>query len=141
MKTFSILTLIISCSFHCSSQSLEGEWRGSYQIDYTLPSIPIKLYFTLNKDSSYNIFSYSKGQDSKGRDTILVCKVLYKFLTKDSIQLEETEILKPKNALPACFQKMSLVLKRNDNSTELDGTWEHVSKECTGYGPIHFVKK
>jgi len=101
---------------------------------------PIKLYFKLNKDSSYNVYSYSKGHDHKGRDTIVVCKVLYERKSADSIYLEETQVLKPKNAPSACFQKMYLKIRREKNLSILEGTWK-TGKDCNSTGNIRFTKK
>lgn len=143
MRSLSTLVLFIFISCPCFSQSLEGEWKGSYDIDFDVPvSIgrPIKLYFVLNKDSSYKVYSYSKGKDGDGRDTIIVCKVLYKRTAEDSLYLEEIEVLKPKNAGQNCFQKMYLKIKRKDRSILLEGTWTS-TKECFGTGQIRFTKK
>jgi hypothetical protein len=143
MKIISTIVLFIFLSLRCFSQSLEGEWKGSYDIDLDVPvsvTRPIKLYFVLNKDSSYNVYSYSKGQDLDRRDTIIVCKVLYKKISEDSLYLEEIQVLKPKNAAPSCFQKMYLKIKRKDRSILLEGTWQS-EKKCNSSGKIRFTKK
>lgn len=147
-----ISTLIFSTflSLQCFSQSLEGEWKGSYAYekliyfsDFDIPvdkKNPIKLYFKLNPDSSYSIYSYSKGKDIAGKDTIVVCKVLYRKTSSDSLYLEETAVLKPSNAEPACFQKMYLKIKREKKLTILEGTWKSEG-ECNSSGKIKFTKK
>ena len=147
-----ISTLIFSTFlfFQSFSQSLEGEWKGSYAYakqtyfsDFDMPvdkKSPIKLYFKLNTDSSYSIYSYSKGKDIAGKDTIVVCKVLYKKTSSDSLYLEETAVLKPSNAEPACFQKMYLKIKREKKLTILEGTWKSEG-ECNSSGKIKFTKK
>jgi len=132
------------------SQSLEGEWKGSftygnesYFSDFDIPvaiSNSISLYFKLNKDSSYTIYSYSKGKDHKGKDTIVVCKVLYQRNAADSLYLEETEVLRPVKAEQACFQKMYLNIRRKNKSTVLEGTWKSEG-ECNNSGKIKFTKK
>jgi hypothetical protein len=144
MKLISILVLFIFISCQCFSQSLEGEWKGSYDIDLDVPvslTRPIKLYFVLNKDSSYKVYSYSKGKDLDRRDTIIVCKVLYNRISEDSLYLEEIEVLKPTNPGESCHQKMYLKIKRKDKSLLLEGTWQSVKKECSSSGQIRFTKK
>lgn len=130
------------------SQSLEGEWRGSYDIEYSMPfqktTRPISLYFVLNKDSSYTIYSYSGGKDINGNDTVVVCKVAYKVKYKRgkirSLYLEETEVLKPLNAQPACFQKIYLDVRNEDSLSTLTGFWKS-GGDCNNNGKIRFTKK
>ena len=150
MKPISTLVLFIFLSLQSFSQSLEGEWKGSYTYgkgssfsDFDMPvniNSPISLYFKLNKDSSYNVYSYSKGKNIAGKDTIVVCKVLYSKTAPDSLYLEETQVLKPLNAEPACFQKMYLKIKREKRLTLLEGTWES-EIDCDNSGKIKFIKK
>lgn len=149
-KTISTLFLSAFLFLQSASQSLEGEWKGSYAYDkltyfsdFDIPvdkKNPINLYFKFNADSSYSIYSYSKGKDIAGKDTIVVCKVLYKKTSSDSLYLEETEVLKPSNAEPACFQKMYLKIKREKKLTILEGTWKSEG-ECNSSGKIKFTKK
>ena len=147
MRVISTLIIFIFLSFQSFSQSLEGEWRGSYDIEYGLsyPKItrPITLYFVLNKDSSYTIYSYSRGKDIDGSDTIVVCKVAYKLVYKKtrlrSLYLEETQILRPVNAPITCFQKMYLDVRREDKLSILAGTWKS-EDDCNNNGKIRFTK-
>jgi hypothetical protein len=143
MKTISFLFIFLFLSLPCFSQSLEGEWKGSFSTELDIPidiPSPIKLYFKLNKDSSYTVYSYSKGHDQKGNDTIVVCKVLYQRTAADSLYLEETLVLKPENARSSCFQKMYLSIKREKAATILEGTWK-TGNECNSNGKIKFIKK
>jgi hypothetical protein len=143
MKTISSLIFFIFLSLLSFSQSLEGEWKGSFSTELDIPidiDSPIKLYFKLKKDSSYSVYSYSKGHDHKGKDTVVVCKVLYQRTTADSVYLEETEVLKPANASPACFQKMHLTIRREKRSTILEGTWKS-GNPCNNGGKIRFKKQ
>jgi hypothetical protein len=150
MKAISTLIFFTCLSLQSFSQSLEGEWKGSftygkrvYFSDYDMPvdiSNSISLYFKLNKDSSYTVYSYSRGKDVAGKDTIVVCKVLYRKTSPDSLYLEETEVLKPANAEAACFQKMYLKIKKEKKLTVLDGTWQ-TEKECKDSGKIKFIRK
>lgn len=143
MKTISTLILFIFLSLQSFSQSLEGEWRGSYYIEFGIdyPTIthPITLYFVLNKDSSYTIYSYSKGKDVDGNDTIVVCKVVYKKTSARSLYLEETQVLRPIDAPATCFQKMYLDVRREDKLSILTGTWKSESY-CNHNGKIRFTK-
>ncbi len=145
MKFSSFLTLIISISLNSIGQTFEGEWNGTFESNFnkftniTITS-PIKLYFKLNMDSSYTVYSYSKGQNSKKRDTTIVCKVDYKFVGKDSIYLEEVEILKPEKVAPTCLQKMKLKIVSENDAISLHGSWNSDGEEC-GSGSIRFRKK
>ncbi len=150
MKIRTTLILFIILSQQTFSQSLEGEWKGSFTYgkgasfsDFDMPvntSSPVSLYFKLNKDSSYNVYSYSRGKNIAGKDTIIVCKVLYRKTAPDSLYLEETNVLKPLNAEPACFQKMYLKIKREKKFTILEGIWES-EIDCDNSGKIKFIKK
>ena len=143
MKPISTLILFIFLSLQSFSQSLEGEWRGSYYIEFGIgyPTIthPITLYFVLNKDSSYTIYSYSKGKDVDGNDTIVVCKVVSKKTSAHSLYLEETQVLRPVDAPVACFQKMYLDISKEDKLSILSGTWKSESY-CNHSGKISFTK-
>lgn len=128
------------------SQSLEGEWKGSFFTNTEFVSMraiasPIKLYFKPYDDSLYNVYSYSRGFDARDRDTIIVCKVNYRFIGKDSLYLEEVEILKPKKAKPTCFQKMYLKLSKEGEILILSGTWKSDDKICSSDGTISFKKQ
>lgn len=101
---------------------------------------PIKLYFKLNGDSTYTVYSYSKGHTSKNKDTIVVCKVSYQRRSATSLYLEETEVLLPKGAPGSCFQKMDLNIRQENNSTIMQGTWKS-GNECNNSGKIKFVRK
>ncbi len=144
MKKLLLLSLVFACCIPLYAQSLEGEWRGSYysnsDIGITGISNPITLYFVLNKDSSYNIFSYSRGYDAAGNDTVVVCKVRYKKTAVNSFCLEETQVLLPKDAPASCFQSMTLELSKTKKMTVLEGTWK-TDKACGSSGSIKFVKK
>ena len=142
LVTIILLSLI---SLKSIGQLFEGEWSGTfesnlYKFTNVTYSSPIKLYFKLNMDSSYTVYSYSKGQNSKGRDTTIVCRVEYTLIGKDSIYLEEVEILKPKKVAATCLQKMRLKIEQENNSFFLSGDWEADSGQC-GEGTIRFRKK
>ena len=146
MRTLIILISIYSFSNFCYGQSLEGEWDGTFETHFlkfsnVVNSSPIKLYFKLNGDNSYNVYSYSKGLDAKRHDTTIVCKVYYESIGNDSIYLEETEVIKPKNAQSVCLQKMRLKIIDKTKEILLDGAWTNNSNECAEYGTITFRQK
>jgi hypothetical protein len=146
MKVILISILLFSISSHSFSQILEGEWKGSCDAynkfnkrQNYCPSM--KLKFVLNNDSSYSVHSFSEGKNSKGLDTIVVCKVFYKQTAADSIYLEELEVLAPQNLMPICLQRMYLKVIKRDKAVVLNGLWESVAEKCQLYGTISFRKK
>jgi hypothetical protein len=150
MKSLSAFLLVFLISLTCFSQSLEGEWKGMFYLTYNPnpqygppPGTFVNLKFTLNKDSSYSVTS-----SSNGGDTIFVCDVLYKRLSKDSIYLEETKVIKPNTDVIKCFKKMNLIIQERKKSIELIGTFNYVSRglcplpSAEAYsGNINFIKK
>jgi hypothetical protein len=143
MKILSILSLFFFFSGQCCAQSLHGEWQGSFTGNYSGTKEPIALYFILQKDRSYKVYSYSKGMDYFGNEFTAVCEVLYKKTGVDSMYLEEVKQIKPKRELHNCFQKMYLKVKANEKGILiLEGKWETpATKECSGFGTISFTKK
>ena|SRR5450432_351246 len=149
MKQIILLFFGFLVSHQCFSQSLEGEWKGELIITSTSAKplkahsspVPISLKFILNQDSTYNIYSYSPVQNLPGKEIIIICKVNYKLLPKNSIYLEETEVLNPEYYFNNCFQKMYLKMIRKKKTITLYGTWENIHTEfCDSAGSIHFDK-
>ena len=138
MRAFLIFITVIIISNTCYSQSLDGEWKGSMTDSYLPGTSYMKLFFLRNTDSSYKIFSYCKGQNSKGIDTIIVAKVNYKRKDSESIYLEEVEVLKPKKVINNCLFKMDLKITAASNDITLHGKW--YSEECRMDGTITFKK-
>jgi hypothetical protein len=160
MKYISVFLFIFLISFNCFSQSLEGEWKGSFTSSMQPGSVYgisvqnncwptggyVNLKFILNNDSSYTVYSFYKGSD-----TINVCEVLYKRISKNSIYLEEKKIIKPEyNQGSRAFQKMKLEIKQRKKSMALIGSFNFVSGGLCGnnawlnignYGEISFYKK
>ena len=138
--TFFFIFFLLISKFNFS-QSLKGEWDGHF-IDNYDKQYPIKLFFSLKKDSSYKVYSYSKGHNFKGLDTTVVCEIKYKIISADSINLQETNVLKPeKTSDVICLQKMYLKMKEKKKEIILEGNWENASKDCISYGTITFTKK
>ena len=145
MKILIPVILFFSVPFKGSSQLLKGEWTGTI-ITYDtagnrLNYYPtIKLKFILN-DDVYSVYSYSDGQDTNGNDTTVVCKVYYELIGKDSIYLEEVEVIQPQNIKPLCMQKMFLKVLKKKKVTILEGLWESEPNQCATFGTIRFRRK
>ena len=140
-----LFPFFIMLSFSGISQSLEGIWHGEYTYTHldgkkisSPTEVPINLKFILNEDSSYTIYSAIKGSNAKGLDTTVITLVSGQF-SKDSIYLEELEVIAPKDISP-CLQKMALRINRKENNTELKGTWKSEAINCFSSGYIWFKK-
>jgi hypothetical protein len=128
---------------------LEGEWKGECVTKTWnlkpltfIRSIPMRIKFVLNKDSSYSVFCYSQLQNNYGPDAdSVVTKLNYRILSKHTIYLEEVEILEPKDYPNECFQKMDLSIQVRKNSMELNGNWHSDKGDCFYTGTIHLKKK
>ena len=151
MKSTSVFLLAFLISLKCFSQSLEGEWKGTFtslnpDLNIQLPFANggfFNLKFILNKDGSYTVYSYYKA------DTTHVYEVLYKRISQDLILLRETKIIKPEHdQMIKCFLKMSLKIIQRKKSIELKGDFNFVSGgNCnmimpeSNFGTINFYKK
>jgi hypothetical protein len=132
------------------SQSLEGVWKGRFEtsqnISIRVPrntpysSTVMVLRFHWNQDSSYTVYSYTKGLNASGQDTTVICKVRGEF-SKDSVFLEETDIESPKQFVRLCFQKMFLKLRSRKRIMELSGVWKCASDKALSSGPVYFWKR
>lgn len=143
MKELLLYLIFILLPPMCFSQSLKGDWKGNYTLTTAgslSTSKEIKLRFIVNEDSSYSVFSYSGGRNSKNEDTTIICNLAGQIRT-DSVYLEEVEILLPKGIPPACLQKMSLKIIKKKKITELKGSWKSESGNCNWGGTIYFWKK
>lgn len=149
MKKILIIFLVICSSSYSHAQSLEGLWKGKYTVTEMQiapvvktynKQIPINLYFTLLKDSSYYVTSFSQGFNKYGQDTIVTCRVSYKLLEQDSIYLEEKEVILPKNSPNIGFQNMRLRIDRRKDKTFLVGKWTYRTLLNDEGGEIIFLK-
>jgi hypothetical protein len=153
MKSIYVFLLAFLISLNCFSQSLEGDWQGSFTLtnpDATLPPLPfttggyVYLKLILNGDSSYTAYT-----SYKGGDTMNVFEVSYKRISKDSIYLQETKIIKPTHdQMSKCLQKMYLKINQRKKSIDLIGRFNFVPGGlCTivipeaYFGEIRFSKK
>ena len=140
MKILLLLGILVFNYSQCFTQSLEGEWKGSCIFDKSEEKLPYALFFVLQKDSSYKIFSYSKGIDNLGTEVTAVCEVTYKIIGVDSIYLEETKQIKPKQKLSNCFAKMTFKIIKSEKLISMSGPWESISKECKDFGTMVLTK-
>ena len=138
MKLLSLITILTLLSTTAKSQGFEGEWNGFFWNINSPKANSIKLKFTWNKDSTYDIKSYSPGKTINGTDTTVVCNVVYLINGYDSITLQETVILEPSNAASSCLQIMTLKIVMRKKKAILKGTWE--SDECFAFGHLRFEK-
>ena len=139
MRSLPLLALFLLIGSHSFSQSLEGEWKGSFETAGTSTTTKITLYFTQKKDSSYKIYSYTQFKEYDGAWLTVVCHVACTRISADSIYLEETKVAQPKDYRSPAFQKMSLAVRTRDGKRILEGVW----KDTAGseYGTIYFAKK
>ena len=140
MKITLLFLFVFLFSLSGFSQSLEGEWNGSYtynspyDIRHPNPT-RIRLKFILNKDSSYTVFS-----NSDDLDFSYVYSVAYKRISPDSIYLQEQRIIEPANTKVSNLQEMHLKIEHRKKSSVLAGEW--VSRTWINYrGEISFAKK
>ncbi len=138
MKPILIITILTLLTTTAKCQGFEGEWNGFFLNINSPKANPIKLQFTWNKDSTYDIKSYSPGKTINGKDTTVVCNVAYLVKGYDSITLQETAILDPPNAASSCLQIMTLKIVMRKKKAILKGTWE--SDECFAFGHLRLEK-
>jgi hypothetical protein len=127
-----------------NGQTLEGIWQGGYST--ATPSmkfadtIPIRLKFIQNKDSSYSVFSFTTFKDN-GVETTSVCKVAFTKVGEKKYILEETEELSRTMNNTDGFQKMHLKLKKRRGNLRLVGWWEETgTSKHKDIGRIYFDK-
>jgi hypothetical protein len=109
MKKILLSLSFFLLSLSCFSQSLEGEWNGTFNTNsgYSVNSQSIRLTFTLNKDSSYTV--YCNGYNFK-YDKLIPAN--YKRISQDSIYLKVTD------------QQMYLRVVEKKKTVNLIGIWQ-----------------
>lgn len=132
-------------SFTASGQSLEGDWEGTYSVDeYNYLNIRneffINLYFQLNSDSTYTVYSTSYFNKGEYNESKAICLMTYKMIGTDSIYLEEIKDLQSGNDELDCFQRMKLKIVIKKNQMRFIGIWDSTDDSC-GKGTIGFRKK
>lgn len=118
------------------SQSLSGEWEGWYTYKNN-PNITvaIKLQFQLNKDSTYEVYSFTEYKKYKA-----ACKMSYQILENNSIYLEETELVSANQKTnERLFQIMTLQL--NNSFTSMKGDWAYKNGNPKHSGNVLLRKK
>ncbi len=138
MKFLSIITILTLLTTTAKSQGFEGEWNGFFWNINSPKANPIKLKFTWNKDSTYDIKSYSPGKTMNGIDTTVVCNVAYLVKGYDSITLKETAIIEPVTPENTCLQIMTLKIVMRKKKAILKGSWD--SDDCFTFGHVRFEK-
>jgi hypothetical protein len=142
MKTFHLSILFLIQFLSSNAQTFEGEWRGKFDYDQQnfSPHQLISLKFTINPDSTYTVFSYTKIRGWTKLDSTIVCRVAGAF-TKDSLYLEEVEQVSPQKRRSNFFQLMRLRIVQKKNQVVLQGSWESKPESCDLSGTIYFWKK
>ncbi|MFN0081994.1 MAG: hypothetical protein ACKVOM_05700 [Ferruginibacter sp.] len=142
MKLLFLTTLIVLFYSSSDAQVFEGTWQGIYITSDATFWDSIKLDCKWNPDKSYSIKSYTKGKNMHGKDTIIVCKVEYKIISRDSLVLYETEILEPLGTNPGiCFQTMELKYQLGHHlQKNLVGKWYCKPKKNKGGGFLRLQK-
>jgi len=140
MCRYILVTTFILFSFSALSQSLEGEWKGSFSSNEIYDNeTSFALHFTLKKDSSYKVYSYSLLPEGEMKVTV-VCRMICKMIGSDSLYLEEIEQVKPQKIITACFQTMHLQINLSRREKTLTGTWETKGERCKDSGTISLRK-
>jgi hypothetical protein len=134
MKPLCLLVIAFLFSGLSFSQSLEGEWRGSFT-DATIAEskTPFALYFKLEKDSSYTVYTYTQTYEAwDGAYLTVVCQATCNIISTDSVLIEEFKQVKPKSSQDPGFQKLHLVIRTQDNKRIMEGWWEWVDNKYGG---------
>jgi hypothetical protein len=136
MKYILILILTTTCILKSYSQDLTGIWDGWYLSPKNKKdTVIMKLDFRLNQDSTYDVYSFTKEGDVKS-----VCKMSYKFLNKNSIYLEEVQLVRT-NKRDVNFKLQNMKLEIEKDFKTMSGRWTTNIKELGLKGAIYFSKK
>jgi hypothetical protein len=132
-------------SVSAGAQSLVGAWEGTYtDEEYNYLNIrndfTIQLYFQLNSDGTYSIYSTSYFYKGKQNESKIICLLNYQLVGTDSIYLEEVKEIQAGDVESSCFQRMKLKIDDKKKRMFLTGTWDSASGLCSK-GTIRFQKK
>jgi len=127
MKSLAILAISFLFNSHSFSQSLAGEWKGAFT-DATIAELktPFALHFTLKKDSTYKVYTYTRYREFDGAYLTAVCEAACR-VSADSIFIEELKQVKPKSNKTDHLQKMQLSTRTKDGKRIMEGWWEGVN--------------
>ncbi len=134
MKSLAFLFIVFLFSSPSFSQSLEGEWRGSFT-DATIAEMKTTyaLYFTQKKDGSYKVHTYTRNFDPRdGAYLTVVCEAACIIISADSLIIEELKQVQPKSSQDPGFQILHLIIRTKDNKRIMEGWWEWVDKKYGG---------
>lgn len=140
-----IFLLMAMISVSAAAQSLEGAWEGTYSDeDYNYLNIrnefSIQLFFQLNGDGAYSIYSTSYFYKGKQNEAKIICLLNYQMVGTDSIYLEEVKVIQAGDVESSCFQRMKLKIDHKKKRMFLTGTWDSPGDLCSK-GVIRFQKK
>ena len=123
------------------SQSLEGEWKGSFT-DNTRGNTyetEIIFYFSKVNDTSFEGISRTVVKYNKKESDTAVCVLRGGFYEKNILYLEETRSIKDFANTEGCLQSMKLYYRKKKNYLELKGDWNTNDVTC-GSGYIRLTK-
>lgn len=141
MKFISVLVVGFLFFNQSFSQSLEGEWRGSFTYaDVPYLETSFALHFTLKKDSSYKVYTYSRQRQYDGLFITVVCEASCRVISGDSILIEEVKQVKPPSAKADGFQRMHLTIRTKAKKRIMEGWWEETVNSKYG-GSVLLTKK
>jgi len=126
------------------SQDLTGEWRGTSTDIVHNFSEKVRLNFSKRKKKiDYFVKSYTPTRDSANRPFTLICHVIYKRLSEDSIYLAEDYIVSPHTPFldRVCRQEMFLKISAHKGQLILSGVWKSYIDNCNAKGRIQFIKQ
>ncbi len=137
MKIFLFTILVLLCSTS-NAQVFQGTWEGIYITSDSTFWDSIKLDCKWNSDNTYTIKSYTKG-----KNTLIVCKVEYKIISSDSLVLFETEIIEPSGEHSGiCFQTMELKYRLGHHMQKnLVGHWYCTDEKSKGNGFLRLQRR
>jgi len=141
MKFLSVLAIGFLFFNQSFSQSLEGEWKGSFT-DASIAELTttFALYFTPKKGGSYKVHTYTRVKEPDGISLIIVCEATCTIISADSIVLEEIKQVKPKSSQTDHLQRIYLTIRVKDNKKIMEGWWEGANDKKYG-GTMLLTKK
>ncbi|MES2848025.1 MAG: hypothetical protein V4685_03130 [Bacteroidota bacterium] len=147
MKQLLILMINSILFLNSSSQSLEGEWKGTYTAYFPSTTTvnkyydnDIKIDIILNEDSTYTVYSYAGKPYARGHYADYKCEITCAILGDDNIMFVETKVVQPENG-EACLKTMNLKIVKRKKSISLEGIWQANSSGCDNRGEINISKK
>lgn len=133
MKFFSVLVVGILLLNQSFSQSLEGEWKGSFtDTTITERTTTFALYFTPKKDGLYKVHTYTRVKEPDGTSLIIVCEASCTIISADSIVLEEIKQVRPRSSRTELLQRIYLTIRVKNNKRIMEGRWEGVNDKKYG---------